>query len=99
MNDTSFVEKGHDSDFEDEGDTSSSSSSSSSCEDLVQLEKMVEELDLLYFETNLMRNNIAHFEYFYNTKRKQFRTIQSCPGRLELVYNNHDDWIDLNKIE
>ena len=99
MNNTSFIEEGRDSDFEDEGDNTSSSSSSSSCEDLVQIEKMVQELDLIYFETNLMRNNIAHFEYFYNTKRNQFRTIQSCPARLELLCYNYGDWIKLNKNE
>ena len=44
-----------------------------------------------------MRNNIAHFEYFYNKKRTRFRTTQSCPARIEQVYND-DEWIKLDKI-
>tara|TARA_B100000902_G_scaffold290164_1_gene276446 strand:+ start:686 stop:1021 length:336 start_codon:yes stop_codon:yes gene_type:complete len=96
MNNTSFNEVGCDSDFADEGDTSSSSSSS--YQDLTNLDKMLEALDLIYFETNLMRNNIAHFEYFYNNKKRtRFRTTQSCPARIEQVYND-DEWIKLDKI-
>ena len=58
---------------------------------------MLEALDLIYFETNLIRNNIARFEYFYNNKRTRFRTTQSCPARIEQLYND-DEWIKLDKI-
>ena len=94
MRNVTFEDEGLDSDFEDEGDDSSSSSSS--YEDLVHLEKMVHELDLLYFETNLIRNNIAHFEYFYEKKReKKFTTVQSCPAIVQ-IWGNRNDWVSLD---
>jgi hypothetical protein len=74
-----FDEEGIDSDFEDEGN---SSLSSSTCEE-INLD-MLHDLDLLYFESQMMRNNIYLFEYTYGQIEKRHHHVtHSCPPILE----------------
>jgi len=73
----SFEDEGYDSDFEDEG---GDSSTSSICEEISS--DMLYDLDLLYFESSMMRNNISLFEYTYGQNEKRSRVTQSCPPRL-----------------
>ena len=78
-NNESFEDQGYDSDFEDEGECVDSSSSSI-CEEISS--DMFYDLDLLYFESSMLRNNISLFEYTYGKTEKRHRVTQSCPPRL-----------------